>query len=67
VAFPEQRVVVFQDIFGARNVSRFAFDFQIVVDELSMYAQSGLQQPNVFIARTEQTFYTSVNANASFH
>src|SRR5471030_1498662 len=42
VALADQRVVVFQDILGPGDVGRFAFDFQAVVDQLSVDAQSGL-------------------------
>ncbi len=67
VAFAHQRVVVFQDAFGARDVVGFAFDFEVVVDQLGVDAQSGFDQPDVFIAGAEEAFDASADAHASFH
>ena len=46
---------------------RFAFDFQIVVDQLRVDVQPGFEQPDIFIACTEEAFYAPADANASFH
>ncbi len=67
VAFADQRVIVFQDILGPGDVVRFAFDFQIVIDQLSVNAQAGFDQPDIFVAGAKQAFDASVNTHAGFH
>ena len=67
VAFAHQRVVVFQDALRAGDVLRFAFDFEVVVDQLGVDAQARFDQPDVFIAGAEQAFDASADAHASFH
>ncbi len=67
VAFAQQRVVVFQDVFGAGDVVGFAFDFEVVVYELSVDAQSGFEKPDVFIAGAKQALDASADTHAGFH
>ena len=67
VTFAHQRVVVLQNVLGADDVAGLAFDFEIVVDQLRMDAQSGFDQPDVLVAGAKQAFDASVNTHASFH
>ena len=55
-------------MFAARlTFSGFAFDFEIVVDQLGVDAQSGFDQPDVFIAGSKEAFDASADAHAGFH
>src|SRR5579872_4432243 len=65
--FASQRVEIFEDVFSAGNVGRFAFDFQIVVDQLGVNAQAAFQKPDVLISGAKEAFNASQNTHASFH
>ena len=67
VTFAHERVVVFQDVFGAADIAGLAFDLQVVVDQLRVDAQSGFDQPDVLIASAKQAFDASGNTHAGFH
>ena len=66
MAFADERVVVFQDVFGAADIARLTFNFQVVVNQLRMDAESGLEQTDIFIASAEQALYTSGNTFGAF-
>ena len=55
-------------MFSARlTLAGFAFNFQVVVDQLRVDAQPGFDQPDVFVAGAKQAFDASGNTDACFH
>src|ERR1035437_3224517 len=66
VAFAEQGVVVLQDVGRAADVLGLAFDFEVVVEQVGLDAQSGFNQPDVFIPGAEEAFDASADADAGF-
>jgi len=67
VAFTDERIVVFEDRFRTTDIVLVAFDFQAIVHELRVDAQTGFNQPNVLISGAKEALDASVNAHAGFH
>ena len=57
MAFAQQGVVVFQDVGGAGDVGRFAFNFQIVIEKMGVDTQSGLEN-RIFSSRVPKRLST---------
>src|ERR1035438_6435797 len=60
-------IVVLQDVGRAADIGGFAFDFEGVVEQMGLHAQSGFDQPDVFVAGSKEAFYASADADAGFH
>ena len=67
VALADEGVVILQDVSRAVDVFRLTFDFQVVIDELGVDTKSGFEQPDVFVAGSEEAFNASADTHAGFH
>jgi hypothetical protein len=67
VAFAHEGVVVLENALCAGDAGGFAFDFEIVIDQLGVNSQAGFEKPDVLVPGAEEALDASWNAHASFH
>ena len=67
LAFADEREVVLEDSLGAGHVVGLAFDFDGVAAEFRADVQAGFDEPDVFIAGTEEALDASADLHAGFH
>ena len=67
VTFAHQRDVILQYVFGARHIFRFAFEFERIVDQVSIDPEAGFNQADILVAGAEEAFDASADLHTGSH